>query len=163
MPDNLSRHKSDAPDVRVPILATEPQSFGQVSANDITVEQRHLSPAFEKQDRQDVGGRRLSCAAQPGKPDTESLLVARRTAFGQDFGHLGRTLVMTWVCRISELIEEHGRHSDLVAIAIHQIHRLVGIAIVSTDKQEIGPEVPLNDGVPQGFARPGVTCSQLRD
>src|SRR6185503_8650515 len=48
MSHNFGRHKSDAPDIDVPIFLTEAQSSGKVRAHHVAIQQRRLTTSFQQ-------------------------------------------------------------------------------------------------------------------
>src|SRR5690606_10096075 len=78
----------DAPEIDIPILTTEPQSLGEMGADHIAVEQRHLATVLEQEVRQYLSRCRFSRAAQAGKPETDTLAIPREMSFRQNLRHL---------------------------------------------------------------------------
>src|SRR4030095_8281632 len=89
VPHDLRRHKSDATDVDVPVSFAESQTLRKMGANDVAIQQRDRPAVLEHEREENLRRRRFARAAQPRKPDADSLTMAWRVGLGQYLGHLG--------------------------------------------------------------------------
>src|SRR5436190_22059864 len=89
MARDLGGDEGDAGDVGVAVFFREAESFGEVCADDIAIEERGLATVFEEARDKDLGGRGFAGGRKAGEPDADALLMPRRVALRENRRGLG--------------------------------------------------------------------------
>ena len=84
----LRGHKADPAHIGIAIVLAETKSFREVGAHHIAVQDRDLATMLHQECSQDIGCRRFSRAAQTGKPEADTLTMARWIGFRENIRNL---------------------------------------------------------------------------
>ena len=114
MPDELRRHKPDAPDINVPVIFAKPQALREMRAHYIAIEHRDLPAMLQQEYGEHLGRGGLARAAQPREPDAHALPMAGRIGLGQNLRHLrprkpARQLLALVQVLVADLRARNGR------------------------------------------------------
>src|SRR5207253_10027415 len=90
MHDDLRCYKAYSADIGISILFAKAETFGEMCAHNIAIQQGDSASSFHQHCREDLRSGGLTGAGQAGKPDTEPFFAGRPVPLG-DYGLHGVT------------------------------------------------------------------------